>query len=190
MSSVVGLVMALVAVAGCGDVAGRPGTGPAPRTVPPVADTAPCPRGADTPIRGVEALDLNCLSGPGTVRVSAVHGRVEVINVWASWCAPCRQEIPRLEAADRRAAPGVLFLGVDVKDSAAHARAFLAGRHVGYPQVSDPTGRFARALHLFGVPSTVVVDHAGRIRWRHDGELGAAEVRAMLARVRAARRGG
>jgi len=134
----------------------------------------------------MESVDLACLTGPGKVRASGVHARVEVVNVWASWCGPCRRESRRLQAAHRHVASGVLFLGVDVKDSAARARAFLAGRHLGYPQVSDPTGRFARALHLFGVPSTVVVDGTGRVRWRHDGELGAADVRQLLARVRAA----
>lgn len=155
-----------------------------------MADSAPCPHGPGTPIRGLDALELACLTGPGRVRASAVHARVEVVNVWASWCGPCRRESSLLAGVYRRAPRGVLFLGVDVKDSAARARGFLADRHVGYPQVSDPAGRFARALHLFGVPSTVVVDRTGRVRWRHDGQLGAADVRELMAQVRAARAAG
>jgi len=120
------------------------------------------------------------------VRVSAVHARAEVINVWASWCYPCRRETHLLAALQRRAGNGVLFLGVDVKDSAARARAFLADQRVGYPQVTDRDGRFARALHLLGVPSTVVVDASGRVRWRHDGQLGPADASELLARLRAA----
>jgi len=176
---------AALLLAGCGQAAPGPNRS-GPEGGAPVADSAPCPHGPGTPIRGLAAVDLPCLTGPGSVRVSAVHSQVEVVNVWASWCGPCRRESARLAAAQRTAPRGVLFLGVDVKDSPAGARGFLAGRRVGYPQVSDPTGRFARALHLFGVPSTVVVDRSGRIRWRHDGQLGAADVQRLMAQVRSA----
>jgi cytochrome c biogenesis protein CcmG/thiol:disulfide interchange protein DsbE len=115
-----------------------------------------------------------------------MHARVEVINVWASWCYPCRRETRRLDALHRQAGPDVLFLGIDVKDSAAHARAFLAHQGVGYPQATDPDGRFAHALHLFGVPSTLVVDASGQVRWRHDGQLGPADASTLMAQVRSA----
>jgi cytochrome c biogenesis protein CcmG, thiol:disulfide interchange protein DsbE len=149
-----------------------------------------CPRGAGTAaIRGLARLDLPCLTGTGRVRVSAVHARLEVINVWASWCYPCRRETDRLTALHRRAGPGVLFLGVDTKDSPTRARTFLADHRVRYPQVSDQDGRFALALHLFGVPSTVVVDGSGRVLWRHAGQVGPREADELMARIRAARAG-
>lgn len=177
------LVVLLPLLVGCAAFSGPPREGHDPS---PIADAGaiPCPHSAGSRLAGIKPLDLPCLTGPGTVRVSHVHARAEVINVWASWCGPCRKETVRLERAHRRTDPDVLFLGVDVKDSADKARSFLAAQHVTYPQVEDRQGRFARELHLVGVPNTLLVDGSGRIRYRHEGQLHADDVRRLLQRIR------
>lgn len=147
------------------------------------ADTAPCPHGSGPRISGFPAVTLDCLTGPGSVDLAVVHGQPEVINIWASWCGPCREETARLQRAYEQAGGRVLFLGVDVKDSTSAAVAFLANQHVTYPQASDPDARFPRLLRLPGVPNTLVVDGTGHVIYRRIGELSEAQLRQALARV-------
>lgn len=171
ITRLLGLCVVAVLVAGCGD---------------PPAPTAPvaCPTGSGHPIEGLPHLALPCLARPGrTVTVSATHGRPAVINLWASWCGPCRRELPLLEEAHRAVGDRVLFLGVDVRDSRSRALAFLGDHEVSYPQVYDEAGAVARAFRFAGVPDTVVVDASGHVVYRHAGELDPATLEAALARL-------
>jgi DsbE subfamily thiol:disulfide oxidoreductase len=110
-------------------------------------------------------------------------GRPLLVNVWASWCGPCREELPLLERARVAAAGRVAFLGVDVRDARSRALTFLAAHPVGYPQLFDPDGAVARALRFAGVPDTVIVDRTGRVIYRHAGQLDAAALQRALARA-------
>jgi DsbE subfamily thiol:disulfide oxidoreductase len=118
------------------------------------------------------------------VDLSRVHGRPEVINIWASWCAPCRKEMPLLQHAHVHQGDGVLFLGVDVKDSRSHALAFLADNGVDYPQVFDPDGTFALGLRLQGVPNTLFVDGSGRVVDRVIGPVTETRLEQGLAALK------
>lgn len=138
--------------------------------------TRSCPEGTGRQIVGFPNQRLSCLSGPGSMRISVTDGRPEVINVWASWCYPCRQELDLLERTHRRLGSQVLFVGVDEKDRPAPAVKLLGDHGVTYPQVMDPDGRFARALGFSGVPDTIAVDAAGHVVYRHKGQLTAAAV--------------
>ena len=116
---------------------------------------------------------------PGVVRGTTLDGRaldlkryagkVVVLNVWGSWCAPCRQEARALAAASRQLAPdGVVFLGVNTKDSSEdNALAFQRHFDVPYPSFFDPSGRtllaFRGTLPPSAIPSTVVIDARGRV---------------------------
>lgn len=135
-------------------------------------------------MRDLPALRLPCLTRPTRlVRLSAARGRPELVNVWASWCGPCRDELPLLERAREAAGRRMAFLGVDVRDSRARALTFLAAHPVGYPQLLDRDGELARAFRFAGVPDTVIVDSTGRVVFRHAGQLDSAQLRAALARV-------
>jgi cytochrome c biogenesis protein CcmG/thiol:disulfide interchange protein DsbE len=170
----VGMLFLLLVVASCTDRAPNIGTRP---------DTAGCPTGSGQQITGFPESELPCLAGPGRVRMSVVHGRPEVINLWASWCGPCREETALLQRAHERLGGNVLFLGVDVKDSRSHAQSFLDAAGVTYPQVFDADGSFARLLRLQGVPNTLVVDATGHVVYRRIGELSEADLREGLARL-------
>jgi len=147
------------------------------------ADTAPCPRGHGREIADLPRLTLDCLTGPGVVQISRLHGKPEVINVWASWCGPCREEMPMLEREHDRLGGRVLFLGVDVKDSRSAARSFLARHGVSYPQVFDPDADLPLRLRLQGVPNTLFVDASGTVVDRVIGRLDEQSLAEGLSRL-------
>ena len=171
ITRLLGVCVITVLLAGCGG-------SPAPNA--PLA----CATGSGRPLEGLAHLGLPCLARPArTVTVTAMHGRPEVINLWASWCGPCRRELPLLEQAHRTVGDRVLFLGVDVRDSRSRALAFLGDHGVSYPQVYDEAGAVARAFRFAGVPDTVVVDARGHVVYRHAGELDRATLEAALAKL-------
>lgn len=113
------------------------------------------------------------------------RGKVVVVNVWGSWCAPCRQEAPELvRVAAETAAAGVRFVGIDVRDNRAAARAFVRRYGLGYPSLFDPDGRlllaFRGTVPTQAVPSTVVIDADGAIAARVIGRVEYRTLRGLL----------
>lgn len=92
-----------------------------------------------------------------------LRGKPVVVNVWASWCPPCRAEMPLLERASRTYADRVVFLGVASRDSPAAARDFLDEVGVTYANVFDTSGAVRRDLRLRGFPTTYVFDERGEL---------------------------
>jgi cytochrome c biogenesis protein CcmG/thiol:disulfide interchange protein DsbE len=122
----------------------------------------------DSPLIGQPApsVQLPALQGGEPVSLAAPRGQVVVVNFWASWCVPCRQEHPTLVAAANAYRPaGVTFLGVVYQDRAESAIAFLdeLGRAQGYLYATDPGSRTAVEFGVFGIPETFVLDRSGVI---------------------------
>lgn len=119
------------------------------------------------------------VEGPGLDggTVTTAHpGKVVVINVWGSWCAPCRKEAPALQAASQQTADLAQFIGIDTRDAErAPAQAFQRTFGITYPSIYDPDGRtllqFSGELPPSGIPSTLVIDPQGRIAARQIGEI-------------------
>ncbi len=109
--------------------------------------------------------------------LSDYRGKVVVLNVWGSWCGPCRAEAPMLSAAARDlAAKGVQFLGINSRNpERAAPRAFVRRYDVPYPSIYDPDGRtllaFRGTLPPNAIPSTVVIDRRGRVAASVLGEV-------------------
>jgi thiol-disulfide isomerase/thioredoxin len=114
------------------------------------------------------------------VPIGALPGRPEVINVWASWCGPCRQEMPMLESAHLTYGDQVLFIGVDSRDERGAALRFLADVGITYPQVFDANARFAASVGTMGIPFTVIVDASGSIVYRQFGTTTGEMLRSAL----------
>ncbi|QBI56171.1 TlpA family protein disulfide reductase [Streptomonospora litoralis] len=104
-------------------------------------------------------------------RLTDYEGDVLVLNFWASWCPPCRAEMPVLEEvySERRDA-GVAFLGINIKDDKTAAQAFERKQDVSYPSIHDQPGRIAMAFRDTvppqAIPTTLVIDRRGRIAAR------------------------
>jgi cytochrome c biogenesis protein CcmG/thiol:disulfide interchange protein DsbE len=112
--------------------------------------------------------------GPAAPRDAALRdlrGHAVVLNFWASWCVPCREEAPLLSgvARDYRSR-GLLVVGVDTQDLEAPARAFLVQHQVTYLNLRDPDGSVGRLFGTTGVPETFFIDAGGRIQGKFPGE--------------------
>lgn len=112
-------------------------------------------------------------------------GEVVVLNVWASWCAPCRAEAPVLESVWQRVKDDeVLFVGLDTRDSVEAARAFVDAYGITYPNVIDENGRlqllFSDTLPPQAIPSTLVVDREGRVAGRIIGRVTESTLTALI----------
>ena len=129
-------------------------------------------------------LELDCLGGGRPVRLSGLAGEPTVINLWASWCKECRDELPLLAKADREYADRVRFVGIDVADAAPEAALRLAEKSgVTYPQLVDRTGATRAPLHYSGLPQTVFVDEQGRMVFTERTPfLSYADVKAAIRR--------
>lgn len=112
------------------------------------------------------------------------RGRVGVLNVWASWCAPCRAEAPSL-AALSKSFPEVSFVGVLTRDNVSTARAFVRRFEIPYPSLVDDSILigFHNSLVANAIPSTVVIDKNGKVAARISGEITIASLTDLIERV-------
>ncbi len=137
---------------------------PAPPSVSPPAMRTPVESFPPAPDFRLRAFD------GGPVALSDFRGQAVVLNFWASWCTPCRQEMPNLERAWREFRDqGLVVLGVDVLDDAKDAAAFLKALGITYPNVFDPEQTRMRAYRVSALPTTILIDRAQRVRARYVG---------------------
>jgi cytochrome c biogenesis protein CcmG, thiol:disulfide interchange protein DsbE len=109
-------------------------------------------------------LALPVLGSAGTERLDQLRGKVVVLNVFASWCDPCRAEAPVLEQAEHQFGDkNATILGVTYLDNSDASAQFVRQEHITYPVVRDTDGKFVRAFGTTGVPETFVIDRQGRI---------------------------
>ena len=126
--------------------------------IPAVAPAAPAPD-----------FTLRIMGGPN-LRLAEQRGRVVLVNFWATWCGPCRQEMPHLNRLyEKYKGAGFVLLGVNVDDDARNA-ADLAGKlNLKFPVLLDTDKKVSRLYDMNTMPSTVVIDREGRVRYIHRG---------------------
>jgi cytochrome c biogenesis protein CcmG, thiol:disulfide interchange protein DsbE len=143
-------------------------------------------QGADrSALVGRSAPALRGLTLTGShFRLADLEGSVVLVNVWASWCGPCREEMPMLAAIQRRwARSGVEVVGINTRDGPVAARAMLREvRATNVTSVRDPEGRLAVAWGATGVPETFLVDRHGTVRARRVGPVTPQWLRSSVAR--------
>lgn len=134
--------------------------------------------------RAAPSFSLPGLDG-GRVGSADFRGEIYVVNFWASWCVPCREEAPHLQAFyDRWSGDGVQVVGIVYNDQEAKARGFRDEFGLTFPQAMDPGGRAAIDFGVFGVPETFVVDGRGVVMAKLIGAVGPTTLDEVLSRIR------
>jgi peroxiredoxin len=143
-------------------------------------------------------VDAGELSGPAPnfslmsrsgeqVSLEDFKGQVVMINFWATWCGPCRREMPHLEALHQRySSLGFTLLGINVEDDTRGVEKFLRETPVSFEVLYDPTNKVSALYDVIAMPSTVMVDREGNLRFMHHGYQAGfeheyqAQIRALL----------
>jgi cytochrome c biogenesis protein CcmG/thiol:disulfide interchange protein DsbE len=121
-------------------------------------------RKGDLPMAPSANTALPVLGAAGTEKLADLRGKVVVLNVFASWCDPCKAETPILEQEQRRLqGQNATILGVTYLDNSSDSEKFVRQQHISYPVVRDVSGNFVRSFGTTGVPETFVIDRQGRI---------------------------
>lgn len=108
--------------------------------------------------------------GGDTVQLDKLKGQVVMINFWASWCGPCRQEMPLLDQMYKRySALGFTLLGVNVESDSKDAEKLLAQLPVTFPVLFDKENKVSKLYDVNAMPSTVFIDRKGNVRYLHRG---------------------
>jgi cytochrome c biogenesis protein CcmG, thiol:disulfide interchange protein DsbE len=179
------ICLALAAIAalvgaGCGASSGRDYGGQHP-------DYAKALAGSPAPLGALHKQADQLLPGGSEAfnrRIAALHGYPAVVNVWASWCGPCRFEFPTLQKLSAAYGKRVAFLGINSQDSGAAAKTFLEEAPVPYPSYTDPDQQIGGELGATrGLPDTAFYDRQGKLVYLKQGPYtDHAELRADIER--------
>ncbi len=140
------------------------------------------------PANRLPAPDLSgtTLSGRRFTLADHLNGKVVLVNVWASWCGPCRQEMPLLARAAATRRSNLLVVGIDERDREAAARSFAAAVGATYPSLFDPDGTLLNSLPLVprtAVPSSLFIDSKGEVAAVVVGAVSRAQLDSVMAQL-------
>jgi len=143
------------------------------------------PPGSRGVVRGISGESV--LRPEATVGIDDYAGRVVVLNIWGTWCGPCRAEMPDLQfVQDQTRDQGVAVLGIDVRDSAEAARDFVRDRRITFDSIVDPPGRTLLELRGYPrnvVPSTIVLDRQHRVAAVYLAQIRVSELLPLVERL-------
>ncbi len=125
----------------------------------------------------------NLRPGQPDVSLAELRGKPVVMNFWASWCVPCKREMPAFAAVSEQVKDRVAFVGINHQDGQRAALELLAETGVRYPSGYDPEGRVAAAYGLFGMPTTIFISPEGRLLHRRTGEMPRQELEGTIERL-------
>jgi len=129
------------------------------------------PASAAAPAANAVAPDFTLRGSDGrNVRLDELRGQVVLVNFWATWCGPCREEMPRLDTLYQKyRKSGFVLLGVNVDDDPRTALATAAKLGVSFPVLLDTDKKVSKLYDLNTMPSTIVIDRDGKVRLVHQG---------------------
>lgn len=147
----------------------------------PIGASANIPQpGAPAPNFSLELI----ANGHGNASLDAYRGKAVYLNFFASWCVPCKEEVPSIAAfAKAYAKRGVVVIGVDELESVAAARGFVTRYHLPYPIGLDDSGSLGASYGLIGLPLHVFIGTDGKIVARRSGEMTPDQIRAGLDQI-------
>lgn len=144
--------------------------------------------GAVTQIKPTDRIAAPAISGTSLLgeKFTFTPGKVAVVNVWASWCSPCRAESPTLAALANKYAD-VQFIGVLTRDNPVNAEAFVRKRNIPYPTLIDDSILigFRKSLPANAIPTTVIIDKNNRVAARISGSVTVASLSKLIEEVSA-----
>lgn len=175
MRNLTALIAIVVVIAACKGREQATTTTDSTATTTHAASTAPAPPAASTGAdvgQVVPAYQAKRLDG-SAFDLATERNKVVLLNVWATWCGPCRYEIPELQGLHDKYGPrGFEVIGASVDEGAPEAvKEFVAEHRMTYPVVLDPEGRVAGLLDASVLPTTVLIDRNGRIVWKKIGAI-------------------
>jgi peroxiredoxin len=147
----------------------------------PLALVSACDRGAHPDMAGRQAPDFTVSDGASTIHLASYRGKIVLLNFWATWCAPCVQEMPGLlELHHDR--PDLAILAVSIDRDEDEYKRFIDRRHVDLITVRDPNQTAAKLYHTEGWPEPYIIDRNGVIRRKlvGDPDWSNPEIRAYL----------
>ena len=116
------------------------------------------------------ALDLTDLQGQ-RLSTDRLRGRAVVLNFWATWCPPCKEEMPSLQTLHELSGGDPVVIGINVRETASRVRRYLESTGLNFPVVLDPQAELARRFGVTAFPTTLLIAPDGQIRWRVVGEV-------------------
>ncbi len=123
---------------------------------------------------------LEALNG-GTLSLNTMRGRWVILNFWATWCAPCTDEMPALQTIATEKSGEIALFGINMRESAEDIRAYMAKYHLSFPILMNPDNTtFANYQLDLGIPQTVIVTPDGQIVWHQFGPIDLSKFRATL----------
>ncbi len=174
--------VALLLLSACGGDA--TGEDPAPATVADVTALEPCPEQPGQPAAGAETMPpvaFDCFGG-GRLDLAQAPGVPTVVNLWGSWCGPCRSELPVLQEFATEADGRVRVLGVISKDGIPQASSFAEDAGITFPGAFDGQGELMAELGINKLPYTYFLDAGGAVVHTEIGEVSSVEeLRALVA---------
>lgn len=121
-------------------------------------------------LQAAPALDLQDMQGQRW-NSDKLKGRTVVLNFWATWCPPCKEELPSLQILHEIGGGDPVVIGINVRETATHVRRYLASTGWSFPVVLDPQAELAKRWGVKAFPTTVLIGPDGRARWRVVGEV-------------------
>lgn len=170
-------VVAVALLAACSHPSSSGSTG----ATGPVLPSPEAVNATQTPLLPTSRFALPQLDGGEFQKLlGQLRGTPVIVNIWASWCGPCTAEAPGLAQLAKHYGDRVQFLGVDIEDQTAPARAFIKKYGWTYPSVADPKGEIKRGYGFLGQPDTLVYDAGGRHVWTGAGVVETADLQSEI----------